>query len=94
MALEEASICENEIIGIVCEWEKAKPTHGELRPRDALHVLLTFEERFLEVKEDCVNKVKKATVGFVEQEIVLEFAIMELNRLRSKGCLYFSLFFI
>lgn len=98
---DEDEVVEKHVIDILGEWEKAKPTHGERRPRDALHILSSFEERFLKVREDRENMVKAKNalditdgLRIANQASKLDIAIEELNDLRSKGCLSFSLFFI
>lgn len=81
---------EKRLVDVLNEWNKAKPTHGDHRPRDALQVLTSFEERFTKAKEDRENMVRaKNALDITDamrigsQFSKLDVAIEELSDLRS-----------
>lgn len=55
---EEDDVVEKRIVEVLGDWEKDKPTHGNRRPRDAIQVLSSYEERFTKVREDRENMVR------------------------------------
>ncbi|CAD5206375.1 unnamed protein product [Bursaphelenchus okinawaensis] len=87
---EEDEIVEKHVVDVLNEWDKSKPTYGERKPRDALQVLGSFEERFLKVREDRENMVRAKNALDITDNLrignqvsKLDIAIEELNDLRS-----------
>lgn len=75
---------------VLDDWGKDKPTHGNRRPRDAIQVLSTYEDRFTKIREDRENMVRAKnaldmtdTLRVGTQVSKLDVAMEELADLRG-----------
>lgn len=89
---------ERRIVEVLGDWDKDKPTHGTRRPREAVQVLSSYEERFTKVREDRENMVRAKnaldmtdTLRVGTQSTKLDVAMEELADLRGN---LFNAFFV
>jgi len=55
---EEDRVLDRHINDMLVDWNKSKPVHGSSRPKDAVALLGSFDERFKKMKEDLTNVMK------------------------------------
>lgn len=88
--LEEDKILEKHLTEVIAEWNRLKPVQGTQRPKDALHLLGNFSDKFNKLKEDLDNVVKAKnaleisdSIGLASRQSVnrISIAIEELNDL-------------
>lgn len=103
---EEDRILDRHINDMLMDWNKSKPVHGSSRPKDAVALLGSFEERFKKMKDDLTNVMKaKSALEMTEatglasgaqgqNTAKLDNAIEELQdllgELRQERCIYES----
>lgn len=87
---EEDDVVERRVVEVLGDWDKDKPTHGNRRPRDAIQLLSSYEERFTKVRDDRENMVRAKnaldmtdTLRVGTQVSKLDVAMKELADLRS-----------
>lgn len=97
--MEEDKLLEKNINDVIAEWNKSKPTQGSLRPKDAILLSSTFEDKFKRLKDEQANIVKAKNALEISDSLAhinlqatnkLETAIEELGDLSSKFLAIFS----
>jgi len=87
---EEDKLLEKHINELINEWNKSRPVKGAIRPKDALAILINFEDKFKRLKDEQENIVKAKNALEISESVVsinqqsaskLELAIEELEDL-------------
>jgi len=87
---EEDKLLEKHINELINEWNKSRPVKGAIRPKDALAILINFEDKFRRLKDEQKNIVKAKNALEISESVVsinqqsaskLELAIEELEDL-------------
>lgn len=89
---EEDEIVEKRMQEILGDWAKSRPVQGAHKPKDALQLLATFEDKFNKLKDDRQNMVRAKnalditdTVVLTEYMTKLDVAVEELNDLKGNS---------
>lgn len=87
---EEDEIVEKRMQEILGDWAKSRPVQGAHKPKDALQLLGSFEDKFNKLKDDRANMVRAKTaldisdtVGLTEYITKLDVAMEELTDLKG-----------